>query len=89
MSGVLTAPRPVTLAPAVIARPRLDGLLEVERPLTMVTGPPGAGKTVLLTAFAATHDVAWCSSGERRFNSSRVKAVGRRGSGFFMPAGLR
>ena len=65
MSGVLTAPRRVALAPAVIARPRLDALLEVERPLTMVTGPPGAGKTVLLTAFAATHDVAWLSLAPR------------------------
>ena len=57
MTGVLTAPRRVALPPAVIARPRLEALLEVERPLTMVTGPPGAGKTVLLSAFAAAHDV--------------------------------
>jgi LuxR family transcriptional regulator, maltose regulon positive regulatory protein len=65
MSGVLTAPRRVVLAPAAIARPRLEALLEVESPLTMVTGPPGAGKTVLLTAFAATHDVAWLSLASR------------------------
>ena len=31
----------------------------------MVTGPAGAGKTVLLTAFAAAHDVAWLSLSPR------------------------
>ena len=61
MTAVLTAPRRAPLPPAVVARPRLEALLEVERPLTVVTGPAGAGKTVLLTAFAAAHDAAWLS----------------------------
>jgi LuxR family maltose regulon positive regulatory protein len=61
MSVVLTAPRRAGLPPALIARPRLEALLDNDRPLTMVTGPPGAGKTVLLSAFAAAHDVGWVS----------------------------
>ena len=61
MTGVLTAPRRVARPPAVLARPRLEALLESDHPLTMVTGPAGAGKTVLLGAFAAAHDTAWLS----------------------------
>src|SRR4051794_1268179 len=72
MTGVLTAPRRVVPAPAAIARPRLDALLEVESPLTMVTGPPGAGKTVLLTAFAARHDVAWLSLASRHCDAATL-----------------
>ena len=72
MSGVLTAPRRVALAPAVIARPRLDALLEVDRPLTMVTGPPGAGKTVLLSAFASAHDAAWLSLAPRHRDAATL-----------------
>ena len=62
MTGVLTAPpRRAALPPAVLARPRLEALLDSDHPLTMVTGPAGAGKTVLLGAFAAAHDAAWLS----------------------------
>ncbi|MGZ8650406.1 MAG: hypothetical protein ACXW08_17540, partial [Solirubrobacteraceae bacterium] len=61
MPGVLTAPRRAAPPPAVVERPRLEALLEADRPLTVVTGPAGAGKTVLLTAFAAAHDAAWLS----------------------------
>ena len=61
MTGVLTDPRRAALPPALVERPRLEALLEVDRPLTVVTGPAGAGKTVLLTAFAAAHDAAWLS----------------------------
>jgi len=53
------------LPPALVERPRLEALLEVDRPLTVVTGPAGAGKTVLLTAFAAANDVAWLSLSPR------------------------
>ncbi len=68
----MTTPRRAALPPAVIARPRLDALLEVERPLTMVTAPPGAGKTVLLTAFAAAHDVAWLSLAPRHRDAATL-----------------
>src|SRR5215212_3379054 len=77
MTGVLTAPRRVALPRAVIARPRLDALLELERPLTMVTAPPGAGKTVLLTAFAAAHDAACLSLAPRhRDPATLADAIG-------------
>ena len=72
MTGVLTAPRRAALPPAVVARPRLEALLEVERPLTVVTGPAGAGKTVLLTAFAAAHDVAWLSLSPRHRDAATL-----------------
>ena len=72
MTGVLTAPTARALPPAVIARPRLDALLEIERPLTMVTGPPGAGKTVLLSAFAAAHDAAWLSLTPRHHDAASL-----------------
>jgi LuxR family transcriptional regulator, maltose regulon positive regulatory protein len=61
MTAVLTGPRRAPLPPGVVARPRLEALLEVERALTVVTGPAGAGKTVLLSAFAAAHEAAWLS----------------------------
>ena len=72
MTGVLTAPRRAALPPAVVARPRLEALLEIDRPLTVVTGPAGAGKTVLLTAFAAAHDVAWLSLSPRHRDAATL-----------------
>ena len=82
MTGVLTAPRRAALPPAVVARPRLEALLEVDRPLTVVTGPAGAGKTVLLTAFAASHDAAWVSLTRRhRDVATLVDAIAAAGRG--------
>ena len=75
MTAVLTAPRRAPLPPGVIARPRLEALLEVERPLTVVTGPAGAGKTVLLTAFAAAHDAAWLSLTPRHNDPATLTAA--------------
>jgi LuxR family maltose regulon positive regulatory protein len=65
VTGVLTPPRRAALPPAVVARPRLEALLDSDHPLTVVTGPAGAGKTVLLAAFAASHDAAWLSLAPR------------------------
>jgi LuxR family maltose regulon positive regulatory protein len=61
VTGVLTPPRRAAVPPAVVARPPLEALLDTDRALTVVTGPAGAGKTVLLAAFAASHDAAWLS----------------------------
>ena len=72
MTGVLTAPERTALPPALVERPRLEALLEIDRPLTVVTGPAGAGKTVLLTAFAATHDVAWLSLSPRHRDAATL-----------------
>jgi LuxR family transcriptional regulator, maltose regulon positive regulatory protein len=50
--------------PAVtIRRERLERRLDARSPrdVTVVTGPPGAGKTVLLAAWARGRDVAWVS----------------------------
>ena len=64
MTGVLTAPGAGVAAGARPASsPR--GPARGRPPLTVVTGPAGAGKTVLLTAFAAAHDVAWLSLSPR------------------------
>jgi LuxR family maltose regulon positive regulatory protein len=52
-------------------RPRISELLRraMRRPITLVTGPPGAGKTIAVRSWAATpapHDgpVVWLSCGE-------------------------
>jgi LuxR family transcriptional regulator, maltose regulon positive regulatory protein len=52
---------PSVATPAVVARPRLHALLEAhaDRPLTVVTGPAGAGKSVLAGSFAASAGAAW------------------------------
>lgn len=52
----------------VVTRPRIDKLISegVRGPLTSLTGPPGAGKTMAIVAWAAsTRDpctVAWFTS---------------------------
>jgi LuxR family maltose regulon positive regulatory protein len=52
-------------APAVpgwaVARPRISELIASDRPLTVVTGPPGAGKSMALALWAAADPgpVAW------------------------------
>lgn len=60
--------RPPRLARGVIARPRLDGLLELVRTrlLTVVKAPPGYGKSTVAQSWAATlasegARVAWLS----------------------------
>src|SRR4051794_24715877 len=49
--------------PVAIGRERLEVELEQssERDLTVVTGPAGSGKTVLLASWAEARDAAWIS----------------------------
>jgi LuxR family transcriptional regulator, maltose regulon positive regulatory protein len=56
----LTVPAP---PPHLVVRPRLHTLLDrgVQRQLTVVSGPLGAGKSTLMAAWAAASPVAWLS----------------------------
>ncbi len=60
LASKMTAP---TLAGWVVARPRVEERVAVgaRGTLTSITGPPGAGKTVAIASWAATHrnPVAW------------------------------
>jgi LuxR family maltose regulon positive regulatory protein len=54
----------------IVSRPRIDKLIAdgAQGPLTMVTGPPGAGKTMAITSWAAARDdpgiLAWIALDE-------------------------
>jgi len=67
LAAKLTAPR---LPPWMVARPRLDRRIAEgsDGPLTVVTGPPGAGKTMALASWAASTGtpgrVAWVTLDE-------------------------
>jgi ATP/maltotriose-dependent transcriptional regulator MalT len=58
LAAKLTAPAVPVWA---VARPRISELIASDRPLTVVTGPPGAGKSMALALWAATDPgpVAW------------------------------
>ena len=69
----ITAP---ALPPWVVPRPRLEMRITqgTQGPLTSVTGPPGAGKTLAVASWAAGHDtgqVAWVTV-DRYDNSPEV-----------------
>jgi LuxR family maltose regulon positive regulatory protein len=76
-----------------VRRPRIDKLIAqgAQRPLTIVTGPPGSGKTMALGLWAATHPdaVAWVTLDEydnrpRVFWSQVIAAL--RQAGIAVPA---
>ena len=78
--------------PGIIVRPRLLRALDegVERPLTLISAPPGSGKTSLLGSWVASagapDSVAWLSldSGDgqrRRFWQAVLQALSRAGGG--------
>src|SRR4051794_25711007 len=74
--GAMTALRlgiPET-PPGSIQRQRLEAVLDagIARAVTVVTGPPGAGKTVLLAGWAATHGAAWISVRGRHRDAARL-----------------
>ena len=69
---------------ATITRPRLRAALDAGRtgPLTLVEAPPGWGKTVLLSGWAADNNAAWltlraCHSDSRRLWADVCEALGR------------
>jgi LuxR family transcriptional regulator, maltose regulon positive regulatory protein len=87
LSSKLTAPR---LPGWMVARPRLDQRIDegAGGPLTVVTGPPGAGKTMALASWAAASltpvRVAWVTLDDYdnqpgSFWSSVVKALRQAG----------
>jgi len=57
-----------------IARERLDDALDrgSARDLTVVTGPAGSGKTVLLASWAAARDAAWISLRPEHLDVARL-----------------
>jgi LuxR family maltose regulon positive regulatory protein len=74
----------------IVARDRVDNLIAdgILRPLTVVTGPPGAGKTIAIGSWAAavtgSRPVAWISvdrydNRPETFWRHLVEAVGRAG----------
>lgn len=76
----------------MVVRPRLVDVLNIgiRRPLTLISAPPGAGKTVLLgtwiAAGGAPGPVAWLSldaadADRRRFWRAVLEALGRAGAG--------
>src|SRR3954471_7738306 len=60
--------------PLAIARERLEDELDrgSARDLTVVTGPAGSGKTVLLAAWAAARDAAWISLRPEHLDVARL-----------------
>ena len=86
-----------TLSRQWARRDRLARLvsLAVQLPLTLVTGPPGAGKSVLLSDWAhsyANGTVSWLTVDEQdnepgKFWRSIVRALGVGGSGSAIPDG--
>jgi LuxR family maltose regulon positive regulatory protein len=82
--------RPPELPRWLVPRPRLDHHIAegVHGPLTVVTGPPGAGKTIAMASWAATTSarvrIAWVSLDDydnqpRLFWSSVMQALQRAG----------
>jgi len=67
--GAVPAPLPVA-----IARERLEDELDrgSARDLTVVTGPAGSGKTVLLASWAAARDAAWISLRPEHLDVARL-----------------
>jgi LuxR family maltose regulon positive regulatory protein len=59
---------------ASIRRERLEGELDrqSDQPLTVVTGPAGSGKTVLLAAWASPRTAAWLSVGPEHLDVTRL-----------------
>ncbi len=64
------------LPAATVARPRLEAALDAgrESALTLVGAPPGWGKTVLLSGWAAEHGAAWLTLGARHADAGRLWA---------------
>ena len=98
MSRSAAAPLPATKfalpheQPGIIVRQRLLDALDsgIERPLTLLSAPPGSGKTALLGSWLAAPgaptSVAWLSldSGDgdsRRFWQAVLQALSRAGGG--------
>ena len=85
MSSVVAVRSSVPPVPAAtITRPRLRAALDAGRtgPLTLVEAPPGWGKTVLLSGWAADSNAAWltlraCHSDSRRLWADVCEALGR------------
>jgi LuxR family transcriptional regulator, maltose regulon positive regulatory protein len=78
--------------PAIVVRRRLIDALDsgIRRPLTLLSAPPGAGKTALLGSWLATGTppgpVAWLSldaadADRRRFWRAALQALSRAGAG--------
>jgi LuxR family maltose regulon positive regulatory protein len=73
--GALEAASEVpALPPETIARPRLIEYLDDQagQPFTLVGAPAGAGKTVLLAAWAAARGAAWLTLGPRHADVRRL-----------------
>src|SRR3954449_8335005 len=62
------------LPAATVERPRLRAALAAhpEAALTLVGAPPGWGKTVLLSGWAAEHGAAWLTLGPRHADARRL-----------------
>jgi len=93
LDGKFRAP---ALGPDVVHRERLTALIEeaAERPVTVITGPPGAGKTVACAGWAAararSRRIAWLSldEGDRepgRFWACVTAALAAGGAGLGVP----
>jgi LuxR family maltose regulon positive regulatory protein len=77
VSSALAARSPVPPVPAAtVARPRLEAALDAGREgtLTLVGAPPGWGKTVLLSGWAAARGAAWLAVGPRHADARRLWA---------------
>jgi LuxR family maltose regulon positive regulatory protein len=73
-SAVATGTGVPPLPTATIGRPRLLAALDAQRnrALTLVGAPPGWGKTVLLSDWAAARGAAWLTLGRRHCDPSRL-----------------
>jgi LuxR family maltose regulon positive regulatory protein len=62
------------LPAATVERPRLSAALDAHREgaLTLVGAPPGWGKTVLLSGWAAEHGAAWLTIGPRHADARQL-----------------
>src|SRR4051812_49845232 len=77
VSSVLAVRSSVPPLPAAtVDRPRLLSALDAHREggLTLVGAPPGWGKTVLLSGWAAAHGSAWLTLGPRHADARRLWA---------------
>ena len=79
VAGGVTGPG----AGGVVSRPRLFGRLAAPARVTVVSGPPGSGKTVLLRSWIGEADLAgraaWVPVG--RGEGNRTDLTSRAGSG--------